>query len=410
MAMSAATVPLGRVAVASTPAVDARALPWIETIIDRAAFAGLRDEWTQLLQASRSDNLFLTWEWLHTWWTHLSADRRLAILAVRRGTQLVAIAPFASTGRSRLGVSRLEFLGTGRVGSDYLDVIVRHGAEQDVTRSLARHLIRRGAAVDMRQVRLPASAASALARELCRSGCPMRATRTHRCPVIDLDGRSFEEYLGSLGSEHRYSFQRKLRKLETQHDLRFERVSSEERRRELLPVLFELHRLRWSERGGSDGLEGSGIREFHEELTRLALERGWLRLFVLWLGGSPAATRYGFRYGRLFYFYQSGFDPRYRKLSVGLVAMGLAIKSAIEEGAAEFDLLHGEEAYKFHWAKKTRRLGRVVALPNSPLGRLSWAVAGAVGAARGLRHEVSKRMAAGSSAAQGGGTDGAPTR
>jgi CelD/BcsL family acetyltransferase involved in cellulose biosynthesis len=43
--------------------------------------------------------------------------------------------------------------------------------------------------------------------------------------------------------------------------------------------------------------------------------------------------------------------------------MGLAIRGAIEEGATEFDLLHGAEAYKFHWARHTRRLGRMTAYP-----------------------------------------------
>lgn len=406
--MRAGTAELDPVVLTLTPAVAEESVARVETVVDQAGFTGLRDEWSRLLQASRSDNLFLTWEWLHTWWTHLAGDRRLAILTLRRGGELLAIAPLALRGTNLLGVPTLEFLGTGRVGSDYLDVIVREGAPPDLIPSLARHLIRQRAIVDLRQVRMTTGAGSDLARELRRSGCPVRATRTHRCPVIDLGGFSWESYLGSLGSEHRYNFQRRLRKLDARHNLRFERVASEARRREVLPVLFELHRLRWSERGGSDGLEGPGIREFHDDLTRLALERGWLRLFVLWLGESPAATLYGFRYGRAFYFYQSGFDPRYRKLSVGLVAMGLAIKSAIEEGAAEFDLLHGEEPYKFHWAKRTRRLGRVLAFPRGARGRLSWGATAAFDAVRGLVRRLPRGVAAGISAARRGGRHAAP--
>ena len=36
--------------------------------------------------------------------------------------------------------------------------------------------------------------------------------------------------------------------------------------------------------------------------------------------------------------------------------MGLAIKSAIEDGAEEYDMLHGDESYKFQWAKDVREL------------------------------------------------------
>jgi CelD/BcsL family acetyltransferase involved in cellulose biosynthesis len=235
---------------------------------------------------------------------------------------------------------------------------------------------------------LPNAVAMALGQELHGSGATLHTARTHSCPWIDLRGHTWDTYLASLGAEHRYNFRRRLRKLEGQHGLRFEAVTSEATRRERLPILFELHRRRWQDRGGSDGLEGDGIAAFHEDMSRVALERGWLRLFVLWLGDTPAAAVYGFRYGDVFYFYQSGLDPRFAKLSVGLVALGLAIKSAIEEGATTFDLLHGEEAYKFHWAKDARSLERVRVFPPGLRGRVFWGQLKAAEAARALRRRM----------------------
>src|SRR6185436_13128270 len=76
----------------------------IETITDEGAFRALKDEWGKLLEASRSDSLFLTWEWLHTWWTHLSGGTTLAIVTLRRGAELMAIAPFVSKGMNALGI------------------------------------------------------------------------------------------------------------------------------------------------------------------------------------------------------------------------------------------------------------------------------------------------------------------
>src|SRR5712692_9292662 len=102
----------------------------VERIDDAAAFEQLREEWTALLSTGQSDCLLLTWEWLFTWWTHLGAGRRLAILTVRTGGELIALAPLASGSRGLgrlLSVRSLEFLGTGSVGSDYLDLIVRRG-------------------------------------------------------------------------------------------------------------------------------------------------------------------------------------------------------------------------------------------------------------------------------------------
>jgi CelD/BcsL family acetyltransferase involved in cellulose biosynthesis len=50
--------------------------------------------------------------------------------------------------------------------------------------------------------------------------------------------------------------------------------------------------------------------------------------------------------------------------------IGLSIKSAIEEGADEYDLLHGTERYKSDWARCTRELARIEAYPPSLRGRV----------------------------------------
>ena len=105
-------------------------------------------------------------------------------------------------------------------------------------------------------------------------------------------------------------------------------------------------------------------------MAPLALESGWLRLYELRLDDRPVAATYCFaHYGR-FYFYQGAFDERYRQHSLGLVAMGLTIRAAIEEGAVDFDMLYGEESYKWLWARETRRLERLELFPAHIGGRL----------------------------------------
>jgi CelD/BcsL family acetyltransferase involved in cellulose biosynthesis len=346
----------------------------IQTIDDAQTFEKLGAEWNALLGTGRSDCVFLTWEWLFTWWKHLSAEKKLSILAVRRGPELVALAPLALSPRGlrRLSLFRsLEFLAAGSVGSDYLDLIVRRDEEREALDELSQHLIEKNFTLDLRQLKRASSLSQAMAVRLQeRRGWSIVETKTELCPFIDLAGRSWTSYLASLGSQHRYNFNRRLKNLRKQFDVRFEPARTEEERRKALALLIALHRMRWSERGGSDGLHTPALLAFHEEFTRLALERGWLRLFVLWLDGKPAAALYGIRYGRVFYFYQSGFDSAYAKHSIGMVAMGLAIQSAIEEGAEEYDMLHGGEAYKFQWARETRELARLELYSPSAYGRI----------------------------------------
>src|SRR3954462_1952867 len=104
----------------------------VERLSDPGAFRALREEWSELLTDSPSNAPFLTWEWLHTWWTHLGGRRELFVLAVPASGRLVALAPLTrrrqwAAGIVPLGV--LEMLGSDRLCSDYLDLIVRRGWE-----------------------------------------------------------------------------------------------------------------------------------------------------------------------------------------------------------------------------------------------------------------------------------------
>jgi len=42
----------------------------------------------------------------------------------------------------------------------------------------------------------------------------------------------------------------------------------------------------------------------------------------------------------------------------------------VDEGAREYDFLHGDEAYKFHWASRTREIGRLELYPPHVRGQL----------------------------------------
>jgi CelD/BcsL family acetyltransferase involved in cellulose biosynthesis len=337
-------------------------------------FQSLQEEWNELLESSTKPCIFLTWEWIHTWWRHLSGRRRLLILTVRaRGGQLMAIAPFAIRPRALMDLTpfaAVEFLGMGNIGSDYLDVIVRQGNEESVCVALTEYLHRQNLSLRLGQLNEEFSVSRNIANRLSGQKWNLRVWDSNICPYIQLSGHTWDSYVATLGSEHRYNLRRKIRRLSTDFRVDFTRVETDTQRAEALGVLVVLHNLRWETRGGSDALNRDDLVAFHNEWTHLALARGWLRLFVLRLNGRPAAVLYGLRFSSTFYFYQSGFDPDCSKHSIGLVTLGLSIKSAIEEGASEYDMLHGDEEYKFHWARSARRLTRLELHPPNGRGLL----------------------------------------
>jgi len=384
----------------------------VERIHDADGFRRLRPEWTELLAASPADTVFLTWEWLHTWWTHFAGRRRLALMAVREGQDLIALAPLAlrPPQSSRLSFAwRAEFLGSGTAGSDYLDIIVRDGQEEPALEALAGPLERAGAALDLTQTRRGASIADRLGERLRDRGWWLRRSATNACPFIPLVGHTWSSYLTSLGSSHRANLNRRLRALARTCDVSFDSARTEEDRRLFLARLVELHNARRRTLDGSEAFDRPERIAFHDRFSALALERGWLRLFLLRLDGLPVASLYGLRYRDVFSFYQSGFDPAYARQSVGLVTMGWSIRAAIDEGASEFDFLHGEESYKSLWTRKRRALGRLEIYPPRPAGafarRMDDAGRGARRLARALLPEgAADRIARGLQAA----TEGTP--
>jgi CelD/BcsL family acetyltransferase involved in cellulose biosynthesis len=330
----------------------------VECIDTLWGLTALRPHWDALLRASAANGPFLTWEWLHAWWTHLHGRAVLNVLVVREGTTVIAIAPLMLARGAMPGFSRLEFLGTGHAGSDYLDLIVRIGREAAALDAIARFLEAQGTA--LRLDHLPEGSLGAqLAGRLAGEGWAKTAGPAGLCPVIALAGHTWDSYLATVGSAHRANVRRRLRAIDQQFEMRFEPVTTDGGRRDALEALGRFHERRFGADGGSTAFLTPALRAFQEDATRLALGGGWLRMYVLWLNDEPAAVMYGFLYHRQFYFYQHGFDERYSRSSAGLVVMALTIRAAIEDGAETFDLLWGTESYKALWARETHTLAQI---------------------------------------------------
>ena len=89
------------------------------------------------------------------------------------------------------------------------------------------------------------------------------------------------------------------------------------------------------------------------------LELGCLDLSVMRVDGHPVAANLSFDYGDRIYLYNSGFDPVEHELSGGLVLLAHNVEEAIQAGRASFDLLRGDEAYKYRFGAQDERVMRI---------------------------------------------------
>jgi CelD/BcsL family acetyltransferase involved in cellulose biosynthesis len=354
-----------------------------------ASFARMRETWTALLRRSANPTPFLAWEWLHACWTHLSSRTTLALLTIRDGAELVAVAPLGRRRSHTLPyLDGFEWLGAGDAGSDYLDVLVDRDRVAETVDALAAAVDRCGLPLRLRHLPTP-SIASELAQRLRRRGWSCRAASDGICPHVPLAGHTWDGWLGTIGPAHRANIRRRLRAL-APRGLTFARVVTEDERREALAALARFHEERFGP-DGSTALSTPALRAFHEDVTRRLMAAGMLWLQALRLDGRLAAVLYGLTLGNRVYFYQHGFDAAAARDSAGLVLMALSIRAALDEGASDFDLLYGTEPYKRLWARGERRLARLELFPPHLGGAVQHAATGIVALARGCGRRLLRR-------------------
>jgi CelD/BcsL family acetyltransferase involved in cellulose biosynthesis len=134
-----------------------------------------------------------------------------------------------------------------------------------------------------------------------------------------------------------------------------------------METLFRLHHARWNGDSPSSSLTSENAQAHHVDFAARALKRGWLRLWFLMADGREVAAWYGWRIGHRYCYFNAGWDPAWLHKSVGLVLLAHTVRSAIEEGAKEYNLLLGDEAYKARFATAQVPVETVVlAPPTSP--------------------------------------------
>lgn len=332
----------------------------VTVISDSETFFELRPAWQQLHAASGAD-LFLTWDWLASWWVHLGGNRELFImLAHDQDGHLRGLWPLslemAWVGFRR--IRRLRFLGDDQVGSDYLDVVSEPSWKNSINKAFAATLLDRAKDWDLLDLRDMDQHSGTPGQLLSTLGdaFEMRSVEGLQCPgQAFTPGLSAEDFLRRTRRFKNYTRRRNW--LQNQPGFTIEICRGGcDGLETAMDNFFRLHRLRWLAKGGSAGIAGKRVEAFHRDAMRRLMVSGQLRLYTLWVAGASVASVYALTGAHTFYYYQAGMDPAWRSRSVGLVLIGETFLDAIRSGYSRYDFLRGEEAYKSDWVGDSRRL------------------------------------------------------
>ena len=322
--------------------------------------SGLEHEWKRLFDESGCPNPFLSWEW-HQSWAESQHERIHPLLAVDRfpDGRLAAVLPLQEV-RHR-GLRQWELLSQGS-GADELDCLVhpqaREGTPQrliEAALSLRWHVCRweaisqhshLAAFMHQRATQAPGSIV-------------MEAGET--LPYLPLP-EQFDVLLAQHSANFRSEIRRRRRNLERHGGpVRLHIATSAEEIATAMNLLFTLHNQRRQQKQGAGAFEEESLCQFHRLVARRLAGKRMTRVYVLQVSGTSIAALYGFETRQRFYYFQSGWDPQWSRLSPGTVMLSMVVEDCILRGLRQFEFLRGTEEYKARWTDKSRPTLNVLA-------------------------------------------------
>jgi CelD/BcsL family acetyltransferase involved in cellulose biosynthesis len=200
-------------------------------------------------------------------------------------------------------------------------------------------------------------ARDAIKRLAAASGYSVVEEREAVAPRLELP-ESWDAYVDSLGKKDRHELRRKLRRLFDSGAAVELNVFSEQA--DVVAMMDSFLDLHTRSRQDKTEFMTPEMASFFRRMASAMSAAGYVRLFMLSINAKPAAAVFCFDAGSYLYMYNSGYDPDYANLSVGLVSKALCLQWAIENGKKGLDFLRGNEPYKYDFGAKDQEIYRIV--------------------------------------------------
>ncbi len=318
------------------------------------AFAKLANEWDTLVSKSMTNTPFQLHTYQKAWWTYLHPeDGTLHTIAVRDSNdQLIGIA-------SLYLIEGILYFNGCVEETDYLDLISSATNAEAVWTAvfdcLCSSEFPKWHGLSLCNIPETSPSRTILPQIAAKRGFSLQETINEVCPIIPLP-ETFDDYLAQIDSKQRREIKRKLRRA-FGADAQLVQVTQEDNITEAVDTFLEL--LQQSTFEKRDWLNNGRTQLFHA-VAKAAQEAGTLQLLFMEVDGQKAAALFNFNYNGRIWVYNSGLDPdKFGNLSLGVVISAKAIELGIEQGAAEFDFLRGNETYKYRFGAQDTTIYRI---------------------------------------------------
>ena len=340
--------------------------------------ATANDVWSELLQRSHVNSIFMSWEWISSWMETLGLEKDVRILGLFEDNKLVGVAPFLLSRSLKVMWGRsISLFGVDETGADYNDIVCARGSEDKVAQAVADWLIARGDWVrcEFRDI-LPTALIRRVA-ELMATDSKVEDIAGSVCPRTYLANGWQGILRERFDRKRRYNIERQMRIAVDRDGHRFVIYDTPESISEAFPVLVKLHNERKNAVSVKSAFSKLDRLNFHfHTASKLAGQRKGAFIATLESRQEILSAAYCFRDRSCLYYFQTGMSSAGSELGSGSTLLYMLLRWAADQGYEWFDFLKGDEDYKNAWTTDRVEQRIVTVTRTTVRGRAGLAMAG----------------------------------
>jgi len=359
------------------------------------AFPGdLRPEWDTLVALSPRPTLYLTHDWMRTWWECFrSPNREPYVITASGAAGLRGIAPLVRISHQFCGIPfrRLELMTTGRYAFSCRNLsasleFIAAGDRQETVRAMAGYLSEHPDDWDyLRFHPLPEDSETLAALPLwaAQNGFTCRVRPVLSNIVVELPGR-WEDYLAQLSPGMRKRIRRADAGLRRSADSTITEITSPDDVDACFSEVESIERRCWKGRRRppfGDSMQA----KFYRAVMSTAKEQGTLSLWMFNYLGRNIAYDFGVVSHGSVEMLKGSFIETDAKLSPGVCLTMREFEEYTKRGIRRVNLLWGDGGFKVKWTPKTETCYEMYICNSTFRGRLVDDFYLASGAYRGIR-------------------------
>ncbi|MDD4052658.1 MAG: GNAT family N-acetyltransferase [candidate division Zixibacteria bacterium] len=323
----------------------------VSKIESMEAFEALASEWNGLLTENDTNNVFLTHEWVRSWWQAFHHQHSLYILAIRDDRKLVGLAPLMLTRTGFLGrKSRIiRFIGTPN--ADYADII---GPDKKklvglVCACLEAHRDEWDR-VELSQIGQASATTAAFRDVLTQNRSRFEIKEIETCMAYVYEGP--EDKRTAFQLPRKTTLKRSMKHLDEAGGLTLEQIDDPEKILAHLPAFFHAHIVRWEGTATPSKFNKPAFRAFYENLVKNLGPAGYISFKILRHQDRPIAWFFTYRYNNTAYLYTLVHNRFYSKHSPGNILITMIVDDCVRRGYAMVDHTRGARAHKGIFANR----------------------------------------------------------